>query len=399
MRAKSLALLALALGCGLVASIGITQVMAKRAADPGPMLETESIIVAIKDIPVNEPLTPLLVRLEDWPKDKVPPGAVGKMEEVEGRRCRTRLFAGEPILKGKLIGKGASEPGASPQIPKGYRVVSVKVDAVSGTASLIMPGDRVDVLVHLLPNAPAGINEPTTRTVLQAIKVFAVDAALNLDNLDGDGKSIPAKTISLLVTPEQAQKVTLATELGQVRLVLRSPDDMQSDEVAGVSSRELFGKSSAASREKEMADEGSHDTSSGRPEVVGGFLQFLQRKIAEGKAAAAAKSSATASAGPVPPSVVGTGPGSRYVMQLLLGTKRQEVVLEQDSSRGPGPDGTGFWRQTSSEGDLDAPATVPAPAAAPAGKSGDSSGGEASGPALPPSSETESNPFSEGKKS
>ena len=120
------------------------------------------------------------------------------------------------------------------------RVVGVKVDVVSGNSGLILPGDRVDVLVHLLPNHDGGINEPTARTLLQFIKVFAVNDVLNLEGLDRD-KSIAAKTISLLVTPEQAQKVTMASEMGQIRLVLRSPeDDNTNTDIPSFSSREML---------------------------------------------------------------------------------------------------------------------------------------------------------------
>ena len=115
MRPKSLALLLLALGCGLVASIGITEVMAKRNAEPtGPTGETEPIFVAIADIALGDTITAQVLKLEQWPKDKVPAGAISRIEDVEGRRARTKLFAGEPILEHKLLGKGASEQARRP---------------------------------------------------------------------------------------------------------------------------------------------------------------------------------------------------------------------------------------------------------------------------------------------
>ena len=88
--------------------------------------------------------------------------------------------------------------GASAVIPNGYRVVSVQVDSVSGS-TLILPGDRVDVLVYLVGNAQHGIPETSTRTVLQDIKVFAVNDVVDMDK--DKEKSISSKTISLLATP------------------------------------------------------------------------------------------------------------------------------------------------------------------------------------------------------
>ncbi len=118
MRAKSMALLMLALGCGLVASIGITQVMAKRNLEPsGPVADTLPIIVADKEIPLGESLSASMLKQEPWPKDRIPQGAMSNIEDVEGRRIRQRIFKGEPILENKLLSKGASAQGAARSFP------------------------------------------------------------------------------------------------------------------------------------------------------------------------------------------------------------------------------------------------------------------------------------------
>jgi pilus assembly protein CpaB len=310
MRAKSLALLTLALGCGLVASIGITQVMAKRSASVPIAGATENIYVAACDVPLNEVLAVGMLKLEQWPKDKVPPGAVGKLEDVEGRRCRTRLYAGEAILKTKLFGKGQDIGGSSSQIPKGMRVVPVRVDAVSGGSGLILPGDRVDLLVHLLANPAAGIREPCTRTVLQNIKVFAADATTDLERVNGDGKSIQAKTISLLVTPEQAQKITLATELGQVRLVMRSPEDDSQAKVDGITPRELFGFAEAGKLTKDQVPREAPKSSTAEE-----FMAMF--KAMQAKQTTAPATEPTAPESP-----------ERYRMRLLAGEQHGEAVFE-----------------------------------------------------------------------
>jgi pilus assembly protein CpaB len=253
MRPKSLALLLLALGCGLVASLGIMEVIARNNKPaPGPSGATQPIFVAMTDIGLGDLVTANLLKLEQWPKDKVPQGALARIEDIEGRRARTKLFAGEPILDGKLLGKGASEQGATALIPKGYRVVTVKVDLVSGGSSLILPGDRVDVMVHLVKDTNREISETVTRTILQDIKVFAVNDVLGLENKADGGKSIAAKTISLLVTPEQAAKVMLASQMGSIQLVMRSPEDDLQAPQAQARPAELFAGTAAKSeRDKE----------------------------------------------------------------------------------------------------------------------------------------------------
>ncbi len=181
MRPKSLALLLLALGCGLVASIGITKVMTGgNGAGEGAGAQA-GIFVAAADIPMGDRLTPESVKLQQWPKDRTPAGAISKIEDIKDRRVRTKLYAGEPILENRLVGKGVNEQGATAMIPVGYRVVPVKVDLVSGGSDLILPGDRVDVMVHLVRDKSRGIDETVTRTILQDIKVFAVNDTLDIE--------------------------------------------------------------------------------------------------------------------------------------------------------------------------------------------------------------------------
>ncbi|MBX3411835.1 MAG: Flp pilus assembly protein CpaB [Pirellulales bacterium] len=273
MRPKSIILLVLALGCGLVASIGINQVLANRGKiEVAPVGETEPIFVVSSDVGMGEELTPENIKLEAWPKDKVPTGAMTKLEEIEGRRTRTRLYAGEPVLEAKLFSQGASAQGGSVLIPKGMRVVSVKVDNVSSSSGMILPGDRVDVLVHMVANEGRGIPQTATRTVLQDVKVFAVNDLYTRDPRDKDETSISAKTISLLVTPQQAELITLASEIGTIRLTMRSLEDDGATEAGGAAIDELLGTSkSNRADESLVADDKQKDDSllsllDGKPE-------------------------------------------------------------------------------------------------------------------------------------
>jgi pilus assembly protein CpaB len=329
MRAKSMALLMLALGCGLVASIGITQVMAKRNTEPsGPVADTVPIFVAVKDIALGEPLSAAMVKQEPWPKDKVPPGALSNIEDVEGRRIRQRLFEGEPILENKLLSKGASAQGASAVIPVGYRVVSVLVDSVSGSG-LILPGDRVDVLVYLVSNSQHAIAETSTRTVLQDIKVFAVNDVVDMEK-EGKDKCITAKTISLLVTPAQAAKVTLASEMGKIRLVMRGPEDNAHAEDATAKPEELLGHSAYSDRNKEAADSKKTDDKSSNKSSFLDLLSQIKAKAPVIKQA------------PETPSTIS------WTMRILQPNGINDVVLESDRLPAGNP-GLGHWRVSSSD--------------------------------------------------
>jgi pilus assembly protein CpaB len=324
-----MALLMLALGCGLVASIGITQVMAKRNAEPtGVIGETVPVFVALKDIPLGEPLSAAILKQEPWPKDRVPPGALSNIDEVEGRRVRQKLFAGEPILENKLLSKGASQQGASAVIPNGYRVVSVQVDSVSGS-TLILPADRVDVLVYLVGNAQHGIPETSTRTVLQDIKVFAVNDVVDLDK---DKDKAMSKTISLLVTPAQAAKVTLASELGKIRLVMRGPQDNAHAEDATAKPEELLGRSANSDRKKESPDDKDEKSADDKKGLLD-MLSQLKTKSAANPPVQAAEP---------PPTVT-------WKMRVLQPNGINDFVLEADKASAEVNSTLGNWRVSSSD--------------------------------------------------
>lgn len=265
----------LALGCGLVASIGITQVMAKRNTDaPNPNGEATQIYVALEDIPMGDLVTAELLKLEEWPKDKVPAGALTNIEDVEGRRPKSKVYAGAPLLDNQLLAKGVSQGGAVNQIPPGYRVVSVNVDDETGASDLIRPTDRVDLLLFLQRSPTKGVMDTCTRTILQDIRVFAVNDVFDLESTEGE-ESINAKTISLLVTPSQAETVSLASELGKIRLVLRSHEDKEEAELGGAFPHQLD-KSEMASREKEALPQGPPTAGSG--ENLNAFLAMLNSR-------------------------------------------------------------------------------------------------------------------------
>jgi pilus assembly protein CpaB len=255
MRSKSILLIVLAVGCGLVATIGINQLMNDRnqAADQG---ERQAVFVAMTDISANEELTPQNMKMEEWPKAIVPTGSLSKLEEVEGKRCRMKLFAGEPILSSKLL--GATEAvGAAKDIPPGYRVTHVKVDTMTGASNLILPGDRVDVVVFRQPNADMHVL--AAKIVLQDIKVFAVDTHTETEfaqNKNDQTEPMSAKTIALLVTPQQAVILHAASEMGgALRLVLRNPDDNAHVVSQGATIGDLFGHELLGDREGEQPGE------------------------------------------------------------------------------------------------------------------------------------------------
>lgn len=237
MRGKSMILIVIALGCGLVASIGISKIL-DRQGDGQAAAETKKVYVAVKDVDINDVFDAEMIKLEEWPADRVPEGAVVDLEEVKGYTPSQRLYKGEVIRKEKLV-----EPGKARNkgrlIPEGYRVQAVKVQSDSSVGNLISPGDHVDVNVYLRKGA--SIPQSATKTILADVRVFAVNSETS-QQVDEDGATINAKTVSLLVKPPQLQTLLLASRLGQISLSLRNPnDDSQSVADDGASVQDLFG--------------------------------------------------------------------------------------------------------------------------------------------------------------
>lgn len=252
MRPKSLMLLVLALGCGLVASIGISQVMDRNSRQP-KAVATTPIYVALHNINLGDPIDASMVSLQEWPKDKVPPGVISQLDQLEGRRPRATIIQGEPILDAKLLAPGQlADPITS--IPKGFRLKTISVDAEKSAAGLLSPGDRVDVQLFVKRDERNGIESAKTKVILQNIRVFAVDQTVQRSRDGGEERTI-AKTISLLLTPEQASKLTLAENLGQVSLTPRNPNDDTTGDMTEYSTDDLLSDGGKNSREKEQVRE------------------------------------------------------------------------------------------------------------------------------------------------
>jgi pilus assembly protein CpaB len=265
MRPKSMILIVIALGCGLIASIGISQVMESQVTEQPIVTPMEQIYVATTDVPLGQTLSPQMVKLEEWPQDKIPEGAVRSLEQLEGQRSLTRLYPGEPIMMAKLIDANKFF-GAAEKIPKGFRVASVRVTMDSSASGLINPGDRVDVLVFL--KRGAGITSTGTRTILKNVTVFAVNDRFQRDPEEEGEGGLRAKTVSVLVKPNQVEKLMLAQELGRIKLSLRPTDDDSDDQANGATIADL---------DSESADSGSGFSIAeavGEPSA-GGITDFL----------------------------------------------------------------------------------------------------------------------------
>ncbi len=193
------------------------------------------IVLAQRDIEVGTVLKEEDVRLADWP-GTVPPGSSIKAEDVVGRGVITPIYAKEPVIDSRLAPKGAGG-GLAAMIPPGMRAVAIRVNEVVGVAGFVVPGMRVDVLIS--GNRPGGSNTlgTVTKTLLQNIEVLSAGQDYKKD---AEGKPVIVQVVNLLVTPMQAEELSLASSQTNIQLVLRNPLDHEVAQTPGTAVSYLF---------------------------------------------------------------------------------------------------------------------------------------------------------------
>ncbi|MBI4873428.1 MAG: Flp pilus assembly protein CpaB, partial [Acidobacteria bacterium] len=196
--------------------------------------EMRDLVVAVRALPVGMGVKPPDVKLVKVAADAFPKGAFSKVEEVIDRAVISNILIDEPVLEGRLAVRG-SGMGMAPVIPVGMRAVTVAVNEVVGVAGFVLPGMRVDVLVT---GSPPDGRDRMTATVLQNIQVLSAGQAMQND---AQGQPIKALTVTLLVTPAQAETLTLAGNEGRIQMVLRNGSDQTIETTPGRTSGELFG--------------------------------------------------------------------------------------------------------------------------------------------------------------
>ncbi|MEJ2006946.1 MAG: Flp pilus assembly protein CpaB [Acidobacteriota bacterium] len=201
---------------GLIASRYVyRQIQHASAIKPIPVTH---VVVASRPLALGTPLTAQDLSTVTWPKSDPLAGSFSRIQDCIGRSLITPVSKNEPILEGKLAPKEAGV-GLPAAIPVGMRAVSIRVDDVVGVSGFAMPGTMVDVLAT---GQPQGGNDSLTRTVIQDVRVLAAGQAVEQDK---SGKPHTVGVVTLLVTPEQADKLTMISTDSRIHLALRNTID------------------------------------------------------------------------------------------------------------------------------------------------------------------------------
>jgi pilus assembly protein CpaB len=224
----------------LLAAAGISWIIltsVRRSLALATVSADARVVVAARDLTVGQRLADSDLRVIPMPGANLPHGAFHQPEDVVGRGVVLPMQANEIVLGSKLADPeaGASLPSI---IPPGMRAVSVKVNDVVAVAGFVMPGTHVDVIVTGKPLSSSDAANVTTTTVLQNVPVLAAGKKLQHDS---EGKPQDVPVITLLVSPSDAQLLTLASAEGRIQLALRNPTDTETQHTAAVRNAALYG--------------------------------------------------------------------------------------------------------------------------------------------------------------
>lgn len=220
-----------------VASLGMYRIVSRMPRAAAEVKAVE-VVVAHHPLKLGTLVKPDHVKLVKWPAETPIAGAFTKIEDVVDRGVITAVAENEPLTDAKLASREAGA-GLPPSIPPGMRAVSVKVNEVVGVAGFVVPGTRVDVMVTLT-NRQQG-QESITRIVVSNAQVLTAGTRYDQEKAK-EGTPIPSTVVTLLVTPEDGERIALAASEGQIMLTLRNPLDTNQTSTSGVRTAGLLGQ-------------------------------------------------------------------------------------------------------------------------------------------------------------
>jgi pilus assembly protein CpaB len=220
MRRIGLIVLAFAVILGVASVWGLLNLRA------GANANTATVVVAARSIDLGQSLTPNMLRLQPWPSNAIPEGAFTKISDVAGAEPRVALRpmeANEPVLASRVSGAGGRAT-LSATIAPGHRAVAIRVNDVVGVAGFVLPGDFVDVLLTRQEDGRnlGGNTNMQTDLLIANVRVLAVDQTAS----ESQDNPQVARAVTIEVTPEDGQKVALASQIGTLTLALRRADEV-----------------------------------------------------------------------------------------------------------------------------------------------------------------------------
>ena len=235
MRNRIFAVLAIAVLAGGSLAYGTYNFM-QTAPAQAAVMKTQPVVVAAADLQLGTAIKREDLQVIDFPEGAAPEGAFAKPDDIVGRGLIVPIVKNEPVLPAKLASREAGA-GLPPVIPEGMRAVSVRVNEVVGVAGYVLPGNRVDVVATASPTDKRA--DTTSKVVLANVQVLT--AGTRMEQGQDDNNPTQVTVVTLLVNPEQAERLALASTEGKIQLALRNPLDQGSPETPGIRAAGLLG--------------------------------------------------------------------------------------------------------------------------------------------------------------
>ena len=214
----------------LLSTFGVYRVLEVTKANA--RVATAPVVIAQKDLTEGASIDRMAVVVAQWPVGTIPAGAFTSIDSVAGRVTRVAVFKGEALVPGRLAPDGTG-PGLEVKITPGKRAFAFRINDVSGIAGLIQPNSRVDILV-VINSGPEKGN--VAKLFMENMRVLAIGAVAQRTD---DGRQINAAVCTVEVTPEEGERLAIATSQGQIQLMLRGYGDPDSANTAGATTAQI----------------------------------------------------------------------------------------------------------------------------------------------------------------
>jgi pilus assembly protein CpaB len=234
-RIRLFAVFAIAIAAGGTFAFATYRYIQDRPAT-GATVQTKPVVIAAANLDLGSELRREDVKVLNWPADSVPAGTFSNPQDVIGRGLIQPVVQNAPILEGSMPPREAGA-GLPPVIPEGMRAVSVRVNDVIGVAGYVLPGTRVDVVATVSPND----QHPDTTSKIILTNVQVLTAGTKIERDVENNKPVTVNVVTLLVDPQQSERLTLASTEGKIQLALRNPLDKTAPQTPGIKPAALLG--------------------------------------------------------------------------------------------------------------------------------------------------------------
>jgi pilus assembly protein CpaB len=235
----------LAVAIAAVAAYSLYNYLKMQEKKVSEAVASEKIVVTTAEIPVGDTINGNQLKTVDWPKANVPQGAFPSIDQVAGRIVLQTLEAGDPVTESRLVPKEGPSNVLTYKIPEGHRAMTVAVDQVAGVAGFINPGNLVDVV---LTTTPPGAKLTLSKIVLQKVPILAIGQIID----QKEGKPTVVPTVTMDVTPDDAEKLAIASSQGRLQLVLRRVGDKEEVKTVGATITKVISGASVAERPRKV---------------------------------------------------------------------------------------------------------------------------------------------------